>query len=447
MKKIILKFAPVWMQNLAISIYNSWGYRKKRQGDYSKYRAYFTRTESWSCDEIREEQKRLLKQFLKHAVENSKWYEDHKGLLELNQFPILNKEDVVHNLDDISTISDGEGKNSQTGGTTGASMRVRYTHSNAQERQAVLDLFRESFGYEYGRSCAWFSGKSFVREKDLTNGLFWRKNYFNRIRFYSTFHVNQDNFDAYWEGLEEQQPEFMVGFPSTISEICRIAQMRGLKYSGKVKAYFPTAEMMLPDARRLIEETFGCRVADQYASSEGAHFILECKCKKLHIQPLTGVFEVVDDDLKPAFEGEILVTSFTTYGTPLIRYRIGDRITLDTSGENCECGSAFPIVKRLEGRNLDYIHSLENGRVNQGNLSNCTKDVIGIVEFQIVQNHEDELDVNIVITDEFDDKQRQKFLTQLRERVGMKMKVNLREVDSIPRKKSGKFQFVENNLQ
>ena len=36
------------------------------------------------------------------------------------------------------------------------------------------------------------------------------------------------------------------------------------------------------------------------------------------------MFEVVDENMQPATEGEILVTSFITHGTPLIRYRIGD---------------------------------------------------------------------------------------------------------------------------
>lgn len=77
----------------------------------------------------------------------------------------------------------------------------------------------------------------------------------------------------------------------------------------------------------------------------------------MHIQPLTGVFEVVDENMQPAQEGEILVTSFTTEGTPLIRYRIGDRITLIPKDKQCACGSCFPLVEKIEGRSTDYIFS------------------------------------------------------------------------------------------
>src|SRR3546814_12220855 len=101
------------------------------------------------------------------------------------------------------------------------------------------------------------------------------------------------------------------------------------------------------------------------------------------------MFEVVDESMPPAREGEILVTSFTTRGTPLIRYRIGDRISLAPEDYRCPCGSCFPVVKQIDGRSSDFIWSPENGKVNLGNISNCTKDVEGITCFQIVQDEAD----------------------------------------------------------
>src|SRR3546814_13810209 len=79
--------------------------------------------------------------------------------------------------------------------------------------------------------------------------------------------------------------------------------------------------------------------------------------------------------MQPAREGEILVTSFTTRGTPLIRYRIGDRISLAPDDYRCPCGSCFPVVKHIDGRTADFIWSPENGKVNLGNISNSTKEI------------------------------------------------------------------------
>lgn len=189
----------------------------------------------------------------------------------------------------------------------------------------------------------------------------------------------------------------------------------------------------------------GCAVVDQYASSEGAPFILECKSERLHIHPLSGVFEVVNDNLERAEEGEILVTSFTTDGTPLIRYRIGDRIKLASKHENCNCGSFFPIVERIEGRSSDFILSPTNGKVNLGNISNATKDIQGIVMFQVTQNDLGSVIVDVASNALFVQREKDKFHKALIARFGT-MEVTINLVESIKREKSGKFRIVRNNL-
>ena len=60
----------------------------------------------------------------------------------------------------------------------------------------------------------------------------------------------------------------------------------------------------------------GCEIKDQYASSEGAPFIFECPHGKMHIDITSGVFEVLDESGNDADMGELVVTSFSTRGTP-----------------------------------------------------------------------------------------------------------------------------------
>ncbi|MCY1690886.1 hypothetical protein OVA29_09590 [Exiguobacterium sp. SL14] len=79
----------------------------------------------------------------------------------------------------------------------------------------------------------------------------------------------------------------------------------------------------------MIEDVFHGPVFDQYASSEGAPIVSECRFGQKHLHHEMGIIELDVD-------GEILVTSFDTHGTPLIRYRVGDRMTL--SQRTCSCG-------------------------------------------------------------------------------------------------------------
>jgi len=446
LKESLVRFSPHFVQNLAVTLFNVYQYKIRHGGSYTSFREYYKKAEHFSKEELEQEIKIKKSNFFSYVINNSEWYKEEK-LDNLDKAKILKKEDIINNLDKIKTINESEGIVSLTGGTTGASMKVIYTKKDMQERFAILDHFRAQHGYTLGKKTAWFSGKNLVTQKDIEKGICSHYDYINKIRFYSTFLINEKNFDVYWKSLNEFQPEFLVGFPSSVFEICQIAKTRGLKYTGKAKVFFPTAETVLAEHRRVISEVLGCKLVDQYASSEGAPFILECGAGHLHIHPLTGIFEVVDDSLEETQSGQILVTSFTTHGTPLIRYRIGDSITLADSTKQCKCGSIFPLVERIEGRTNDYILSPMNGKVNLGNISNSTKDTKGIVCFQIIQDRLDLLEVKMVVNKEFDNTQKLNFIKALRERVGDSIQFSINYVEEIPKEKSGKFRIVKNNLK
>lgn len=438
---------PVFIQNILISLYNSLQYRVRHGGRYGFYRDYYKSLSGAIASEIKLEYEKRLKYFLIKSANDSIWYSPNKNYKSLTDFPILNKEDIINNLDKIATINEKDAVVSLTGGTTGASMKVLYTKENTQERHALLDHFRAQYSYKLGKKCAWFSGKNIVTEANLKKGICYRDDYINKIRFFSTFHITGSNFDVYWAAFCKFAPEYIVGFPSSVYELCSMAAARGLKLENTVKAFFPTAETLLPIHREVIGSVLGCKIADQYASSEGAPFIFECEHGGLHIHPLTGVFEVVDENMQPAQEGEILVTSFTTEGTPLIRYRIGDRIKLAPEDQHCACGSCFPLVEKIEGRSTDYILSPTHGKVNLGNISNSTKGVEGIIQFQVIQKEVDKVQVLVVASAGFHEKDKTKFIAALTERFGPELAIDLKVVSEIPKEKSGKFRFVKNLLK
>lgn len=445
-KDKIFKRSPLLIQNTAITIFNTYLYKVRHSGKYKEFRNYYAKADSLTESQLIREIESKKNDFFKYVLTHSNWYKDY-DFSDLAVLPILEKTDIINNLDKIKTIDEKEGLVSLTGGTTGASMKVVYTRADMQERFAILDHFRAQHGYELGKKTAWFSGKNLISEADISKGICSHYDFINKIRFYSTFHINASNFEVYWKSLNDFSPEFIVGFPSSVFEICQIADSHRLRLNKKVKVFFPTAETVLPEHREVISRVLGCKLVDQYASSEGAPFILECEFGNLHIHPLTGVFEVVDQNMIPSKEGETLVTSFTTYGTPLVRYRIGDSIKLAPSKSKCSCGSLFPLVEKIEGRSTDYILSPTKGKVNLGNISNSTKDVGGIIKFQVHQNDLYHVDVLIVASEIFDLTQQNKFFKALQDRFGTEMTIKLIIVDDIPIEKSGKFRIVKNSLE
>ena len=113
----------------------------------------------------------------------------------------------------------------------------------------------------------------------------------NKIRFYSIF-------DIYGNSLQE----YIVGYPSSINEICTMVKSKGLKSQFSVKVFFRIAETVLYEYSSVIESVQVCKVVNQYASSEGAPFILECPVGGMHIHPLSDIFEYkypnTDNNLK-----------------------------------------------------------------------------------------------------------------------------------------------------
>tara|TARA_R110001583_G_scaffold81836_6_gene217850 strand:+ start:1308 stop:2681 length:1374 start_codon:yes stop_codon:yes gene_type:complete len=454
LKEFFYAKSPNFIQNSIVSIYNILAYRSRYSGKYKAFKEHYYQNKHLSIEQLADIQSKKYETFIHYSKKNSKYYNKVLSKLEfpislskINELPIVDKETLRININEIYTIKKEEGHLSKTGGTTGKSLQVIYTKDDVQERMAILDTFRNNFGYKLGKRTAWFSGKKLLNNKDIKKNRFWKTDFFYNVRYYSTFHIHSKYLEHYIKNLILFKPEYMVGFPSTMYEIAKYGQNNGINFPANViKAIFPTAETITPDIRNMIEGYFKTNLYNQYASSEGAPFILECVNKKLHLELQSGVFEVLDNKNKPSNKGRLVITSFNTHGTPLIRYDIGDEIEL--SNEGCTCGNNNPLVKEILGRVSDYIYSEETGKINLGNISNCLKGVNGIVKFQIQQETIESLLV-LIEKDEkaYANKDEQVFITNLRERVGNNINIEIQYVSDIPVEKSGKFRLVKNFLK
>lgn len=456
MNQRIYNLAPSLVQNLFVSGYNIIQYRKRYGGMYKQYLKLFETNEKASLADLQYIQNERFTKFIDFAVKNSSFYKDWyrdiglpDSIEEIGKLPILTKEYLRQHIGSVSTIDKKDAVLLKTGGTTGKSLEVLFTHHNNQERFAMLDAFRGKYGYKLGKRTAWFSGKSLLTGRDIKKNRFWKTDYWYKVRYYSTFHIKDEYLRYYIEDLIKFQPEFMVGFPSSILEIARFGLKNGFKFpTGIIKAVFPTAETVTKEMRSDIESFFQTRMYDQYASSEGAPFIFECEKGNLHMELQSGVFEVLDENDQPSQTGRLVVTSFTTEGTPLIRYDIGDTVTLEDPNKVCSCGNNNPMVKEILGRIDDFIYSPENGKINLGNVSNTLKDTKGIIRFQAVQNQLNNLEILVVVDESiYTEKIEDKFINNWRDRIGSKMELKITKTDNIPTEKSGKYRIVKNNIK
>ena len=456
MKEKLYSILPHFLQNLFVAAYNILAYRERYGGKYKNYQRLFRQNRRESISTLREIQDLRFKDLLKNSYGKSGFYRSlyldvdlPQSVKEIHKLPIVDKEMLRSNIQDIYTVHPRKAIHSKTGGTTGKSLEVLFTPENMQERFAMLDDFRGRYGYKLGKKTAWFSGKKLLTNHDIIKRRFWKTDPVHNVRYYSTFHIKEGYLKYYVEDIIKYQPEYLVGFPSNILDIAKYGIRNGYSYpEGVTKAIFPTAETITTEMREVIEAFFKSKIYNQYASSEGAPFIFECSNGNLHLEMQSGVFEVLDENDQPTTSGRLVVTSFTTYGTPLIRYDIGDSISLDDENKTCSCGNNNPMVKEILGRIDDFIYSPENGKINLGNVSNTLKDTKGIIRFQAVQNEMNAMILLVEIDDTvYNLKIEEKFLQNWRDRVGVNMDIEIQYVKEIPVEKSGKFRIVKNNIK
>jgi phenylacetate-CoA ligase len=112
--------------------------------------------------------------------------------------------------------------------------------------------------------------------------------------------------------------------------------------------------------RQQIERRLHISSIDTYGLTEimGPGVAGECQAHNgLHVNEDHFIVEVIDPGtlapLPPGQEGELVFTTITKEGFPLIRYRTGDVASVNL--EPCSCGRTFARMSRVSGRTDDLI--------------------------------------------------------------------------------------------
>lgn len=437
--------SPGWVRDMGVTLGSSWYYFVRRMGIYNKIKKEYKQVWQKSYEEQKKYQQEKFEEIFWHAKTNSRYYaRKYQYVVEpiLENLPILEKEELRQNMDKIVIGDKKKMIEVYTGGTTGKSLVIPMKWSSLRRHIALISLFWEMHNYHFRDKFAWFSGRKLLSDKDVKENIFWRTNYLLNIRYYSTFHTCMENMQHYVRDLNNFKPQFFNGFPSAIYEVANFMTSKGVKPEFKLKGIFTTSETVHPEQREIIESIFGCKISDQYSSSEGAPFIIQCPEGNLHMDLASGIFEVINEQDQPADEGEILVTSFTMWEVPIIRYRIGDRIKL-TKKIGCDCGWDTPIVAKIMGRKTDYLEIPGRGKIWCSQFGDCVKGISSVVKFQVELVDNNQLRVHMVASrKEFEKKDRENFLMHLHERVG-NLPVTIVYVDDISRSQSGKHSVIK----
>ena len=206
--------------------------------------------------------------------------------------------------------------------------------------------------------------------------------------------------DEYIKRIRRFKTKFIASYPSTIYFLSRYIKENNLGKVRDIKAVFCHGEPVYDWEKELIEEIFQCRLYDIYGHGEKS--VLAGTCEKsyyYHVFSEYGIVEIVDEDGNVVTDegkpGEIVVTGLHSYVFPFIRYRTGDIGVY--SGEKCECGRGYPLIKRIVGRKNDFLVSRNGGLVHLAEINDfIAHNADGVLIWQLYQDTEGMIKLNIM---------------------------------------------------
>lgn len=183
----------------------------------------------------------------------------------------------------------------------------------------------------------------------------------------------------------------MVGIPTQVLGLARHERASELK--GRIKSVLLSTDYVPQSIVRAIEKSWNCQVFNHYGMTEmGLGGGVQCPARVgYHLREADLYFEIVDpktgSPLPDGLEGEVVFTTLTRVGMPLVRYRTGDlsRFLLN----NCPCGTKLRSMDLIKNRIASKI-PLGNNYLSISDLDEVLFGFDEVLDYQVQLKEEKE---------------------------------------------------------
>ena len=160
--------------------------------------------------------------------------------------------------------------------------------------------------------------------------------------------------------MQDFQTTALVSTPSYAQYIGEKAKEMGVIDNINLKLGLLGSEGCTVEMRNQIEKTLGLFATDNYGMSElmGPGVSGDCKYRcGMHINEDHFYPEIINPDTEEVLErgsqGELVITTLTKEGIPMLRYRTKDITKINY--EPCKCGRTFARMDKIKGRSDDML--------------------------------------------------------------------------------------------
>jgi phenylacetate-CoA ligase len=391
-------------------------------------------------ESILEAQRLNLKDILTYACKESEYYRnlriEAKDDLysQIKAFPILTKEIIRSNYQNIITQKSDLIKNS-TSGSSGIQTEIYIDKKEQSLFRAIQTTWWKWAGYKIGAPM-FQTGLAISRslEKRL-------KDFFFRTHYQFAFGLSEINTEKGLNWALKSKP-FLGGYASSLHVLSELAENKGIR----MKSAVSWGDKLFDHYRKNIERVFGCKVYETYGTGEGLMLGAQKDLDYLYIMDPYFVVELLDDegnDVKDGEIGHVVVTSLIHKVMPLIRYKVGDlaiKLPMNQYPQHRELG--LSLFQKIIGRETDIVETPFGKKLIVHSFTGVFEYFPEIKQFQVVQRNKDLLIVRYVVGDDFKPDVLDKIKNQLDTLAEESLNIDFLRVDEILPSKSGKPQIV-----
>ncbi len=196
------------------------------------------------------------------------------------------------------------------------------------------------------------------------------------------------------KNLNQYQPTIVVAPPSMLEVLAQKKETGYLEI--QPQRLLSVAEVLEPQDKVRLEQIFKVNVYQIYQATEGL-LAITCRYGALHIQEdLVKVqFETLEGDYVTP-----IITDLWRKTQPIIRYRLGDVLRLET--QPCACGQPWAVIKQIEGREGDVLEFSNNKRLFPDVLRETVLQSLEVKDYVVIQNSIDDLHIYLEVANDFE---------------------------------------------
>ncbi|HOF58018.1 MAG TPA: AMP-binding protein [Syntrophorhabdaceae bacterium] len=179
----------------------------------------------------------------------------------------------------------------------------------------------------------------------------------------------------------------LVGIPIQVLDLAHSWVAADIKQSS-IENVLLSTDYVPRAISRTLQNLWGCRVFNHYGMTEmGLGGGVECEALDgYHLREADLYLEIVDHEtgrLCPdGVTGEVVFTTLTRKGMPLIRYRTGDMARIIP--EPCPCGSALKRMECVKGRWSGIIYLEPDSRLFLSDLDEALFGLSGLLDYRAI---------------------------------------------------------------